>query len=169
MSVEATEITTEPMYTEEELEEYKKLFARFDADESGSIDVLELGDALRYLGCNPLDSEVDAIVAETDGKLNDVGKLEFDEFCALMSRHRKTMEQEEEDLKNAFKIFDKNGDGTIEREELKEAIKHIGIPEIMTEEELDTIMDAADTSGNGSIEYNELVRLMLALEGAEQS
>lgn len=163
-SVEATEITTEPMYTEEELEEYKKLFARFDADESGSIDVLELGDALRHLGCNPIDAEVDAAIAATDGKLNEIGKLEFDEFCAVMSKNRKSMEQEEEELKNAFKVFDKNGDGTIQRDELKEAIKNIVVPDVMTEEELDAVIDAADTNGNGTMEYSEIVRVILELE-----
>ena len=48
--------------------EYKALFNKFDRDGNDSIDPSELGDALRYLGCNPLDSEVEAMVAEADGK-----------------------------------------------------------------------------------------------------
>ena len=48
--------------------EYKLLFAKFDHDDSKSIDTSELGDALRYLGCNPLDAEVEEMVAEANGK-----------------------------------------------------------------------------------------------------
>jgi len=48
--------------------EYKALFTKFDHDSSESIETSELGDALRYLGCNPLDSEVEAMIAEADGK-----------------------------------------------------------------------------------------------------
>ena len=51
---------------------------------------------------------------------NDNGKLEFVEFCEIIAKNRKSAEQEEEELKNAFRIFDKNGDGTIDRGELKE-------------------------------------------------
>jgi len=48
--------------------EYKTLFTKFDRDESESIDPSELGDALRHIGCNPLDSEVETIVADAFGK-----------------------------------------------------------------------------------------------------
>ena len=48
--------------------EYKALFNKFDHDGSDSIEPAELGDALRYIGCNPLDSEVEAMIAEADGK-----------------------------------------------------------------------------------------------------
>ena len=48
--------------------EYKALFSKFDRDGNDSIEPSELGDALRYIGCNPLDSEVEAMVAEADSK-----------------------------------------------------------------------------------------------------
>ena len=37
---------------------------------------------------------------------------------------------------------------------LLQAIKNVGMSGIISEEELDAIMDVADTSGNGKIEYN---------------
>jgi len=45
--------------------------------------------------------------------------LEFSEFCEIIAKNRKSFDQEEEELKNAFRLFDKNDNGTIEREELK--------------------------------------------------
>jgi len=65
--------------------EYKALFAKFDLDGSESIDTSELGNALRFLGCNPLDSEVEAMIAEADGKCKSAchlpGPRRFSLFC----------------------------------------------------------------------------------------
>jgi len=53
---------------------------------------------------------------------NDNGKLEFSEFCEIIAKNRKSLEEEQEELTKAFQLFDKNGDGTIDREELKKVI-----------------------------------------------
>lgn len=166
--VEASETTTETVYTDEELAEYRALFDKFDRDGNESIETSELGDALRYLGCNPLDTEVEAMIAEADGKSNDNGRLEFSEFCEIIATNKKSLEQEQEELKAAFRHFDKDGSGSIDREELKQVIMDLGMWEGMTEGELDEMMDAADKNGdgngNGTIEFNELVRVMTAID-----
>lgn len=161
-SVETVE-TTERILTEEELAEFKAVFAKFDHDGNDSIETSQLGDALRFLGCNPIDTEVEAMIAEADGKSNDNGKLEFDEFCEIVAKNRKSLDQEEEELRNAFRVFDRKGDGTVDRLELKEAIKNVGIWEL-PEEDLDVLLDTVDTRGTGVIESNELVRMMLERE-----
>jgi len=53
---------------------------------------------------------------------NDNGKLEFDEFCEIVAKNRKSLDQEEEELRNAFRVFDRKGDGTVDRLELKEVL-----------------------------------------------
>ena len=45
------------------------------------------------------------------------GTLEFDEFCNLMARQMKDTNQESE-LEERFKLFDKDGNGLIDRDEL---------------------------------------------------
>jgi len=56
---------------------------------------------------------------------NDNGMLEFVEFCEIIAKNRKTLEQEEEELKQAFRLFDKDGSGTVTREELKQVISRV--------------------------------------------
>lgn len=160
----ATELTSERLLTEDELVEMRSVFNRLDREHINAIETVDLGDALRCLGCNPVQPEVDLLIAEAEAKLNDSGKLEFLEFSELIAKHRKSLEQEEEELKNAFKALDKNGDGTVNREELKLTMLRGGGWDVMPEEELDAVLDIADTGGNGILDTDELVRTILSLE-----
>jgi len=56
----------------------------------------------------------------------------------------------EAELKAAFQVFDRDGSGTINTEELKEVMKSIG--ESLTDEEIEDMMKEADKDGNGTID-----------------
>lgn len=56
----------QPTYTKEELEEYKQVFALFDTDGSGAIGNDELGEAMRSMGMNPTDKELENLIREVD-------------------------------------------------------------------------------------------------------
>ena len=66
--------------------------------------------------------------------------------------------KEQEELLNTFKAFDKNGNGTISREELYEGYKEI-YGNTMTPDELqkevDDIMDRLDIDKSGQVDYTE--------------
>jgi calmodulin len=59
-------------------------------------------------------------------------KLDFPEFISLMARKAKDVDAEEE-LLEAFRIFDKQNSGVISATELKHVVKSMGEP--LTEEE----------------------------------
>ena len=59
------------------------------------------------------------------------------------------------EYKEAFSVFDKNGDGTITMEELGTVMKTLR-PNC-TSEEIRTLMHEIDTDGNGTIDFNEFV------------
>ncbi|GKT65988.1 hypothetical protein ColTof4_03258 [Colletotrichum tofieldiae] len=56
----------------------------------------------------------------------------------------------EEELKNAFKVFDRDGSGTISAEELRHVLTSLG--ENMTPAEIDEMIQMADKDGDGSID-----------------
>jgi len=99
--------------------EFKEAFDEFDKDGSGSISTKELLGVMRSMGQNPTEDEVLELVMEVD--LNGDGTIDFPEFLQMMKK--KSNEQEHlDDLREAFKMFDRNKDGYIDLNELKKAI-----------------------------------------------
>lgn len=56
----------------------------------------------------------------------------------------------EAEMKSAFKVFDMDNSGTISLEELRKVMKSFG--EILTEDELDSMIKEVDKNGDGTID-----------------
>ncbi|CAL1289783.1 unnamed protein product [Larinioides sclopetarius] len=84
--------------------------------------------------------------------------LSEDEFLSWMA-HQSVQEDVMADLMAAFRVFDKDRNGYITRDELRTAMEMIGEP--MSEEQLDLMIRATDTDNDGKINYEEFVRMLL--------
>jgi len=63
---------------------------------------------------------------------------------------------EKDNLAKVFKAFDKNGDGKLSIQEVKEGyLEHYG--KIMSDEEVEAMFNAVDTDRSGFIDYSEFV------------
>lgn len=80
----------------------------------------------------------------------DNGEVDFDEFMKLIGRKLQSVDIEEEIL-DAFRVFDKDGNGFITKEELRLAVTTLG--EKVKESELDDLIRTADMNGDGQINY----------------
>ena len=143
--------------TEEQKQEIKEAFDLFDTDGSGSIDAKELKVAMRALGFEPRKEEVRKMIADIDR--DGSGTIDFPEFLSLMARKMKDTDTEEE-LVEAFKVFDRDGNGLISAAELRHVMTNLG--EKLTDEEVDEMIREADVDGDGHINYEEFVRMMMA-------
>ncbi|OIW34165.1 EF-hand [Coniochaeta ligniaria NRRL 30616] len=141
--------------TKEQIAQYRQVFDLFDKDHTGDITAEELGEVMKGLGLNPSDSELHDLIAEAD--VNKDGSIDFNEFLNMMARTVKEVDNEEE-LKNAFKVFDKDGSGTISAIELRAVLQHLG--ENLTDDDLDEMLKMADKNGDGNIDYEEFVHIM---------
>lgn len=78
------------------------------------------------------------------------GEIDFEEFLQMMSKKITTYDTEEE-IRDAFRVFDKDGNGLISSHELRQIMMNLG--EKLTDEELDEMMREADLNGDGQIDY----------------
>ena len=62
-------------------------------------------------------------------------------------------------MKEAFKIFDRDGDGYIDFKELKQVVTSMGEP--LSPTDADALFKEADINGDGKLDFNEFVRMML--------
>ena len=143
--------------TDEQIAEFKEAFALFDKDGDGTITTKELGTVMRSLGQNPTEAELQDMINEVDADGN--GTIDFPEFLNLMARKMKDTDSEEE-LKEAFKVFDKDGNGFISAAELRHVMTNLG--EKLTDEEVDEMIREADVDGDGQVNYDEFVKMMMA-------
>ncbi len=97
------------------------------------------------------------MINEVDADGN--GTIDFPEFLSLMARKMKDTDTEEE-LIEAFKVFDRDGNGFISAAELRHVMTNLG--EKLTDEEVDEMIREADVDGDGQINYEEFVKMMMA-------
>ena len=86
------------------------------------------------------------------------GTIDFPEFLSLMARKMKDTDTEEE-LIDAFKVFDRDGNGLISAAELRHVMTNLG--EKLSDEEVDEMIREADIDGDGHINYEEFVKMMM--------
>ena len=147
----------EEYISDEQRKELQDVFDQFDKDKDGKISGKELQNAMISMGQNPTEEEINEMMNEVD--LNRDGKIDFDEFMILMSKSSPDTQTEDEVI-NAFRVFDKEGNGLISSVELKHIMMSIG--DKMTEEEADEMVNEADIDEDGMINYEEFVRMMMA-------
>ncbi|CAE8612400.1 unnamed protein product [Polarella glacialis] len=95
------------------------------------------------------------------GKQNEQeGFIDFQTFLTLMARKIKENDTEEE-LIEAFKVFDKNCDGFITAGELKLSMNGRG--ERLDDTEVDEMIHEADLDSDGQINYDEFAKLLFGV------
>lgn len=145
-----------PKLSPEQLQEFEEAFFLFDKNGDGTVTCEELGVVLRTMGLNPTEEEVNDMINEVDG--DGSGAIDFEEFVELMSKKVAREDSEQDDLKEAFKVFDRNGDGTVSRAEFRHVMTSLG--EALTDQEVDEMIGEADLDGDGNIDYSEFVAMM---------
>lgn len=140
--------------TPEQIEEYREAFNLFDRDNSGSISASELATVMKSLGLSPSETEITDLMNEIDQDGNH--EIDFEEFLTLMARQSNTRDSAQEIIE-AFKVFDKNGDGYISLSELKQVFDSIG--EKLSDEELEAMFNEV-SNGSGRISVADFASLL---------
>ena len=144
--------------TEELISDFRDAFKTFDTDEDGYLSFKELGDLLISLGVPVTKEELTEMTNEVDIEGN--GTIDFKEFILLMARKMRDYDNEDEYIE-AFRIFDKNNDDLISKEELKEVMTILGQfvwGESPTDDDIALMIKEADTDGDEFLHYSDFIR-----------
>ncbi|XP_076437746.1 uncharacterized protein LOC143276953 isoform X2 [Babylonia areolata] len=157
---------------EKEKQELESVFEMFDKNKDGKISCEELGVVLRTLGHRYSHAEIEDMIKIADK--NDNGFVEYDEFVLLMKRASAATAAQEggqeeaaapkeapDEAREAFEIFDMDGNGYIDRHELRFIMSRLG--ENPEEEDICEMFRHADLNGDGLIDYDEFTRLMTTM------
>ncbi len=86
------------------------------------------------------------------------GKINFDNFITLMEKKLRDHDNEEE-LIETFKVFDKDGIGFITFNNLKDVIKNLGLN--YSDDEIMEMIKECDLDNDMMINYDEFTKMVL--------
>lgn len=89
----------------------------------------------------------------------DSGTVDFEEFIGMMAKFRKSKQEMDDELREIFKIFDRNQDGFIDCNELKDVLIRLG--ENITDDEVMEMIKEADIDGDKMVSYNGILTFLL--------
>ncbi|XP_053660505.1 calcium-binding protein 4-like [Anopheles marshallii] len=153
-----------------QMKEFREAFRLFDKDNDGSITKEELGTVMRSLGQFARVEELQEMLLEID--VDGDGNVSFEEFVDIMSNMTDTVaetsaDQEERELRDAFRVFDKHNRGYITASDLRAVLQCLG--EDLDEEEIEDMIKEVDVDGDGRIDFYEFVHALGEPEDSQEN
>ena len=157
--------------SEEDRKRIKAQFLTLDQNGDGMITIAEMRKALNAAGQDYTLKDVQKMVKAADK--NGDGRVVWEEFLDMMTEHyqkdtakesvknvdgKEATVEEYDQAMQAFKLFDKNGDGMIDLHELKEAMETLQLEQDPTK--VEQLFKDLDKNGDGTIDYVEFGRLL---------
>lgn len=143
-----------------ELDELHEAFKEFDYDQDGYLNYKDVAECMRTMGYMPTEMELLEIVQQIKMRMG--GLMDFDDFTELMGP--RMMGETAgmlglKELQSAFMQFDVDGDGIINQDELKDAMKTL-LGEKLKKGELEEILKDLDINADGGIDFEEFVMML---------
>ncbi|XP_010269117.1 PREDICTED: probable calcium-binding protein CML44 [Nelumbo nucifera] len=130
----------------------ERIFLRLDVNGDGRLSIDELVWLLDKVGGHIVPGDLEEIVGEKS--------LDLEEFILFCKSISDPVEEADEDLMQAFKVFDLNNDGFISCEELQSVLVRLGL---WSENDggCEQIVCRFDTNSDGQLDFEEFKQMML--------
>jgi calcium-dependent protein kinase len=136
--------------SDKEIKKIKEIFQNIDTNNDGKLSLEELKKAVALSGEFKIEY-VNEIFKSID--TDNSGNIEYTEF--ISASIEKNIYLNEEKLKDAFKLFDADGNGKISRAEIGKVL-HLD----KNSKEVDNIIAKLDTNKDGEIDFEEFINMM---------
>ncbi|XP_023277512.1 calcium-binding protein 2-like isoform X1 [Seriola lalandi dorsalis] len=143
-----------------ELDELQEAFKEFDYDQDGYLNYKDVAECMRTMGYMPTEMELLEIVQQIKMRMG--GLMDFEDFTELMGPRMMGETADMlglKELQSAFVQFDLDGDGKINQEEMKEAVKSM-LGEKLKKGELEEILKELDINADGNLDFEEFVMML---------
>ncbi|KAI0497522.1 hypothetical protein KFK09_020753 [Dendrobium nobile] len=145
--------------TEEEFSEFWDAFCLLDKDgDGGSITMEEMLIIMKTIWQSSSSIELKEMSSQFDFDFR--GSFDFGVLLDLINENVKEINKEDE-LKEVFKVFDRDQNGFISATELKNVLISLG--EKLTDEEAEQMIKEADFDGDGRVNYDDFVHTMMSM------
>ena len=144
--------------TDDQIEEYRQAFSLFAKDGNDRVRTRDIGTIMRSVGQFVTDTDLIDMTNKFDMDMN--GTIDLDNFLLLMT-HVASDEDNEEELRAAFRAFDDVGKGFIPAAALRHIMTSLG--DKLPEDEVDEMMREANIDSDGQINYEEFVTMMMSM------
>eukprot|EP01018_Ginkgo_biloba_P029495 Gb_13868 [translate_table: standard] len=143
----------------------RRIFDAFDDNKDGKISVHELDHALQKLGLPIAHTDLESTVEPFFNAQN--GGLEFEDFvqihtCLGFQLFGEEVDScgDEEDLMEAFRVFDEDRDGFISAGELQWVLGRLGFAEGEKIENCERMICGVDENRDGRVDFLEFKHMM---------
>ena len=141
--------------SKDEKKDLEKIFRSMDKDGNGTLDREEVLQGYEeHFGVQITEEQVDAMFKAVD--LDGNNCIYYTEFVMATMNEKDLISNEK--LKAAFRLFDKDGSGTISPEEIR---KVLGINS--SDKHLAELVAEIDENGDGEIQFEEFCKMMKRL------
>lgn len=165
--------------SQQEMAALGRIFDHFDENKDGKISRDELRRSLEMFGIETDDTELITMIDAADR--NSDGFLDFSEFASFYYSLNEEMGEKmdqinavgsssitnnaenegEANLRDAFKLFDKDGDGFICAEELQSVLRSMGLSQGKFLADCRDMIHSVDVDGDGQVSFDEFKQMMV--------
>jgi len=144
---------------ETQIKSLREIFLSLDANGDGLLTANEMKEGLEKANLKEIPPNMQSILESVDS--DGSGVIDYTEFLAATLDKKNYMDENQ--CWAAFQLFDKNGDGKISKDELKEVLKS-GDVDSVVETDMQELLDTVDKNGDGEIDFQEFFAMMKGVE-----
>jgi calcium-dependent protein kinase len=143
-------------FNQNQIGDLRNIFNALDENGDGMLTMKEIREGLMRAGLQDITTALQQSLEDID--LDGSGLIDYSEFLAAALEKKHYLQ--EDACWNAFKFFDRDGDGCISVEELRQVLNSRNWEEEIGEAALEQAMQEVDKNGDGQIDFDEFMEMM---------